>query len=391
MLPLNLPEPTPDARAHSEQLSRHLYELIEAEGGAIPFSRYMELALYAPGLGYYSAGATKFGESGDFITAPELGSLFSRTLANAAAKLLRPIGDSDILELGGGSGAMAEVMLKRLAELDCRPQHYRILEPSADLRQRQQRRLEARLSADLFARVQWLDALPDEPWSGLLVANEVLDALPATRFVIRDGEPRELYVEVREGRLRLTERQADTMLIAAIQRIEQSLDRRLPEGYVSELLVQLPWWLGAVSASLQRGLVLLIDYGYPRREHYLGERNQGTLVCHYRHRAHADPFLWPGLNDISSFVDFTAVAEAGVAAGLELAGFSSQASFLLGNGLEQELAMPAVDERAQRARNEEARKLVLPGEMGERFRVIGLERGIDASALFAFGDQSGRL
>lgn len=391
MLPMNLPEPAAEARAHSERFLAQLQAVIHAEGGAIPFSRYMELALYAPGFGYYSAGATKFGESGDFITAPELGGLFARTIANAAVRVLRPLGEADVLELGGGSGAFAESMLRHLAELDWRPRRYMILEPSADLRQRQQSRLRERLSPDLYSRVVWLDALPEEPWSGLLFANEVLDALPATRFVKRGDELLELFVEVREQRLRLTERPADSMLIAAVQRVERSLGQALPNGYVSELLVQLPWWLQAVSASLQRGLVLFIDYGYTRREYFLAERNQGTLVCHYRHRAHADPFLWPGLNDISSFVDFTAVAEAGVAAGLELAGFCSQASFLLGNGLEQELAAPAADEREQRARNEEARKLVLPGEMGERFRVIGLERGVDASALFAFGDLSGRL
>lgn len=391
MLPLNLPEPAADARAHSERFMQQLQSVIAAEGGAIPFSRYMELALYAPGLGYYSAGATKFGESGDFITAPELGSLFARTVANAAVRLLRPMGDADVLELGGGSGAFAEHMLTHLAELGWRPGRYMILEPSADLRQRQQQRLRDSLSDDLFARVQWLDALPEQAWQGMLFANEVLDALPATRFIKRGGEVMELYVEVRDQRLRLCERPADSMLIAAVQRVEQRLDQPLPEGYVSELLVQLPWWLQAVTGSMQRGMALFIDYGYTRREYFLAERNQGTLVCHYRHRAHADPFLWPGLNDISSFVDFTAVAEAGLAAGLELAGFCSQASFLLGNGLEQELAAPLNDERLQRARNEEARKLVLPGEMGEKFRVIGLERGVDASALFAFGDLSSRL
>ncbi|WP_425502882.1 class I SAM-dependent methyltransferase [Pseudomarimonas arenosa] len=390
-MPMNLPEPAVEARAHSERFVEQLRAVIAAEGGAIPFSRYMELALYAPGFGYYSAGATKFGASGDFITAPELGSLFARTVANAAIRLLRPLGEADVLELGGGSGAFAEGMLTHLAELDWRPGRYMILEPSADLRQRQQQRLRERLTADLFARVEWLDQLPEQGWSGLLFANEVLDALPVTRFVKRQGEVMELYVEVREQQLRLTERAADSMLIAALQKVEQTLGRSLPDGYVSELLVQLPWWLQAVTGSLQRGLALFIDYGYTRREYYLDERSQGTLVCHYRHRAHADPFIWPGLNDISSFVDFTAVAEAGLAAGLELAGFCSQASFLLGNGLEQELAAPAADEREQRARNEEARKLVLPGEMGERFRVIGLERGVDASALFAFGDLSGRL
>jgi SAM-dependent MidA family methyltransferase len=393
MIPLALPEPDADARAHSERLRGHIAAEIRAVGGAIPFSRYMELALYAPGLGYYSAGATKFGAAGDFVTAPELGRLFAHCIGNAAAKVFAELGgEADLLELGGGSGAFAEAALDHLARIDALPRRYLILEPSADLRQRQAERLRQRLPSALADRVGWLDRPPESPWRGLLFANEVLDALPATRFALVGREVREEGVAVDDqGVLSRVLLPADALLEGAVRRLEQDRGAAFPDGYRSELLVQLPWWLQAVAGPLEAGLLLFVDYGYPRREYYLGDRRDGTLVCHYRHRAHNQPLHWPGLTDISAFVDFTAVAEGGAAAGFALAGYCSQASFLLGNGLEQELAAAAVDERAQRARNEEAKRLLLPGEMGERFKAIGLQRGIDMARLFAFHDLSDRL
>ncbi|GIX35479.1 MAG: hypothetical protein KatS3mg126_1258 [Lysobacteraceae bacterium] len=392
MIPLSLPEPGPEARAHSERLRARIVAEIEAAGGYIPFSRYMELALYAPGLGYYSAGATKFGEEGDFVTAPELGPLFGQCVATAVAGLLQQLDRPDWVELGGGSGALAEVLLRTWDGMGCLPARYRILEPSADLRQRQQARLRQGLPQHVLGRVEWIDRPPEAAWSGVLFANEVLDALPATRFRIGPEGPEEEGVELdAEGRFRWASRPADALLVRAVAHLSAGLERPLAPGYRSEVLVQLPWWMQAVAGTLQRGLALFVDYGYPRREYYLPERRDGTLICHYRHRAHADPFHLPGLTDLSTFVDFTAVAEAGQAAGFELAGYCSQASFLLGCGLDRLLAEPAEDPRARLRRNEEARRLVLPGEMGERFQVIGLQRGVQAEALFAFGDRSGRL
>ncbi len=392
MIPMELPAPEPEALAHSERLRALIVAEICEQGGFIPFSRYMELALYAPGLGYYSAGATKFGAAGDFITSPELGPLFGRCLGNAAAPLFAALDAPDWVELGGGSGALAEVLLHHWQAIGALPRRYRILEPSADLRQRQAERLRTRLDPALFQRVEWLDGPPAEPWSGALFANEVLDALPTTRFHIgADGVEEEGVALDPDGSFQVATRPADGMLLQAVANIQARLDAPLPPGYRSEVLVQLPWWLRAVAGPLQTGLMLFADYGYPRREYYLAQRHEGTLICHYRHRAHSQPFHLPGLTDLSAFVDFTAVAEAGAAAGFELAGYCSQASFLLGNGLEQELAAPAADERAQRQRNDEARRLVLPGEMGERFKFIGLQRGIDAENLFALGDLSGRL
>ncbi|MGQ0800034.1 MAG: class I SAM-dependent methyltransferase [Pseudomarimonas sp.] len=394
---LDLPAPDADTSAHSDRLRQAIAAEIRSCGGCIPFSRYMELALYAPGLGYYSAGATKFGEAGDFVTSPELGPLFARSVANAFARTLAALGgEAHIVELGGGSGAFARDVLLALQGLGVLPARYLILEPSADLRQRQQERLSAQLPADLLSRVEWLTSLPEKPWRGVLFANEVLDALPTTRFAVGQEELQEEHVGLDvDGALVRIDRPADALLLRAVNHIERALGRRLPVGYRSEVLVQLPWWLQAVTQAMQQGLVLFLDYGYPRSEFYLPERVDGTLICHYRHRAHAEPLWLPGLSDITAFVDFSAVAEAGEAAGFELAGFAPQAGFLLGCGLLQQLESSQVDaahDASAGARmTEQARRLLLPGEMGERFKAMGLQRGIDVSGLFAEADRRGRL
>ncbi|MBS0193893.1 MAG: SAM-dependent methyltransferase [Proteobacteria bacterium] len=390
----HLPLPEPAAREHSARLTALLHAAIAQAGGALPFWRYMELALYAPGLGYYSAGARKFGADGDFVTAPELGSLFAHCVADALAPVLREIGaQAEFFELGGGSGAFAEHALLRLAAGEALPARYAILEPSADLRQRQRERLFAALPADLSARLEWIDAPPQEPWDGVLFANEVLDALPTTRFVIEDGQPWEQCVGRDEnGAFTWTTRPADALLAHALRHIERGLESRLPDGYRSEALPQLPYWIDAVAGTLQRGALLFVDYGHPRREFYARDRSDGTLMCHYRHHAHADPFCWPGLQDITASVDFTALAEAGTRIGFELAGYCAQAHFLLGNGLPQALeAAQGLPEIQRLALARQARRLTLPDAMGERFQVMGFQRGVDFEPAFAFGDLSGRL
>ncbi len=392
MIPLDLPAPAPEAQAHSDQLRALIHGEIARSGGSIAFSRYMELALYAPGLGYYSAGATKFGAAGDFITAPELGGLFAACVAEATAPVLRRYqGAACFFELGGGSGAFALKALPALAARGALPAEYRILEPSADLRQRQRQRLEAELPPELFARLRWLDRLPEDDWVGVLFANEVLDALPASRFVMRAGEVMEQHVETAQGRLAFCERAADMLVGGAVRHLERSLGRGFGEGYTSELLPQLPYWLDAVCGSMAEGLALFVDYGYPRAEFYLPERADGTLLCHYRHRVHADPFHLPGLTDITASVDFTALAEAGQHAGFELAGYCSQAAFLLNNGLQQHVEAGAGDTLSQHRLALESKRLILPAEMGERFQVMGLVRDVDCEAQFAFGDLSHRL
>jgi SAM-dependent MidA family methyltransferase len=391
----SLPEPEPAARAHSARLRELIREQIKANGGAIAFARYMELALYAPGLGYYSAGARKFGAEGDFVTAPELGAVFAQCVGDALAPVLKQLGDGTMFfEIGGGSGAFAEAALKHLTAIDSLPDRYAILEPSADLRERQQTRLRAALPPELFARCQWLDGPPENEWRGVLFANEVLDALPTPRFVIRDGEVYEEFVVLdADGVFLRVDQPADALLHSAVRHIERDIEAPLADGYRSEILPQLPYWIQAVGGLLKEGAMLFVDYGYPRREYYLPERRDGTLVCHYRHRAHDDPFYLPGLQDLTAFVDFTALAEAGVHAGFDFSGYCAQTSFLIGNGLPQRLqAIETIADEVERyRRHQEIKKLTLPGEMGERFQAMGFQRGVDFRAAFAGGDLSRRL
>ncbi|MGA9341837.1 MAG: SAM-dependent methyltransferase [Rhodanobacteraceae bacterium] len=373
-----LPAPGSDQRALSDALAAAIRAEIEV-AGPMPFSRFMERCLYAPGLGYYSAGSSKFGIGGDFVTAPELGSLFAATIATSLAPVLRELRPpADFVEIGGGSGAFAQVCLGKLATLDALPRRYAILEPSADLRDRQRARLEATLERPLMDRVEWIDCPPESAWRGVLFANEVVDALPVTRFAIRNGEVFEEHVIIGGEGFERTDRPADTLVASAVRQVERGLDAPFGDGYRSEILPQLPYWIAAIMGSLKVGVALFVDYGYPRREYYLPERNDGTLVCHYRHRAQADPLILPGLQDISAFVDFTALAEAGVAAGFDFVGYAPQGQFLLASGL------PALIEDAQdlaeSARLQvvaEAKRLTLPSDMGERFQAIAFARGVE--------------
>lgn len=394
---LSLPDPDADALAHSERLRTRLRETIAARG-AMPFSEFMQQCLYAPGLGYYSAGAAKFGPAGDFITAPELGPLFARCVARVLAPLLPSLGaQASVLELGGGSGAFAADVLQALGELDALPARYRILEPSADLRERQRARI-ATLPAPLAARVDWIEGPPETPWRGVLFANEVIDALPATRFTLRHGEVCEEHVALDgEGRFLRSDRPADALVSAAVRHLERDLGTAFADGYRSELLPQLPYWMQAIAGALEAGLMLFCDYGFPRREYYLPERRDGTLQAHYRHRAHADVLRWPGLQDLTASVDFTALAEAGNGAGFGVVGYLPQAQFLIAAGLSdlfETAHATATDEAARYRLAQEVKQLTLPGAMGERFQALLLARGLEAVALPAellLADQARRL
>ncbi|MDR7068466.1 SAM-dependent MidA family methyltransferase [Pseudoxanthomonas japonensis] len=391
----DLPVPDDAAQAHSARLAALIRGEIAAEGGSLPFSRFMERSLYAPGMGYYSAGSTKFGEAGDFTTAPELGPLFASCVAQAVAPVLQQIGpEAEFVEIGGGSGAFAEIMLKRLLELDALPARYAILEPSADLRERQRERLGQRLIPPVFDLVEWLDGPPSDTWNGVLFANEVIDALPTPRFTLRDGEVFEEGVAVEsDGRFVRADRPADALLAAAVRHVERYLEQPFPDGYRSELLPQLPYWIQAVMGGLDRGAMLFADYGYTRREFYQPDRDEGTLRAYYRHRVHNDPYLWPGLQDITASVDFTALAEAGTQAGFDLAGYTTQANFLLGNGLQERLneAEARADETTLLRLRNEAKRLTLPSEMGERFQVMGFSSDVEFGTAFLFNDLSWRL
>lgn len=376
-VPVDLPGLSLEELAHSARVTERLREAIAQAGGWIGFAEYMRLVLYAPGLGYYSAGARKFGAAGDFVTAPEVAPVFSRCVAVQCAEVLRGLGGGGILELGAGSGVMAATMLAELERRDALPDRYRILDVSADLRDRQARTIVESVP-HLRDRVEWLDSLP-EAFEGVIVANEVLDALPVERFAVRGGEINALGVTEHLGQLEWSEVRAPAGLAAAVRHVLAGLPATWPDGYRSEINLGLPPWLAGLAESLRQGVVLFVDYGLPRREFYAPERRDGTLLCHCRHRFHDDPFERPGLQDVTAWVDFTAVAEAASEAGLEVAGYTTQAHFLIGSGLGEFVADVSDLDLVQRVNlSRQAMVLTLPGEMGERFKVIALARGYDA-------------
>jgi SAM-dependent MidA family methyltransferase len=376
-----LPAPSPEALAHSQRVIAHLRQLIETEGGWIPFSLYMETVLYAPGLGYYAAGATKFGTAGDFVTAPELTPLFGRTLAHAIRPVLAECG-GDILELGGGSGRLAADMLAELQRLDALPERYAILEVSAELRARQQQTL-ARELPDLLGRVQWLDALPGH-FKGVVVGNEVLDALPVELVHWTDAGPMTRGVRLDGEAFAWEDRPINvTELLARVGSLE------LAPGYVSEIGLAAPALIASLADCLDSGLILMIDYGFGRAEYYHPQRHMGTLRAHYRHHALDDPFYLPGLCDLTAHVDFSAVAATGQACGLTLAGYASQANFLLNAGVADLLMQTTPQDAAAYLPQANAvQRLVSPAEMGELFKVIAFTRACAAPlAGFARGDR----
>lgn len=380
-----LPAPSADALAHSQRVAAHLRALIADAGGWIPFSRFMEAALYAPGMGYYAAGARKFGAAGDFVTAPELTPLFGRTLARAIAPVLAET-NGDVLELGAGSGRLAADMLEALKQLGVLPPRYAILEVSADLRQRQQDTL-AHAAPHLAQRVHWLDALP-ESFTGVILGNEVLDALPVEVIHWTDAGPRVRGVVTESDGFAWADRPIDDPMLRARA---EALDC-VPD-YVSEINLAAEALIASLGQALQRGLLLMIDYGFAASEYYHPQRHMGTLRAHYRHRALDDPFLLPGLCDLTAHVDFSAVARSGMAAGLTLAGFASQAGFLLNSGLTELLMQTSpTDAAAYLPQANAVQRLVSPAEMGELFKVIGLTKGeVSPLAGFARGDRQHTL
>lgn len=385
---MSLPPPSTAALAHSGQLTTYIHREIAAAGGWISFARFMEAALYAPGLGYYSAGAQKFGAAGDFVTAPELTPLFGQALARQVAEAMALAG-ARVLEAGAGSGRLAADLLAELERLGSLPERYFILDLSGELRQRQQATLAATVP-QMLSRVEWLDRLPED-FAGVVIGNEVLDAMPVNLVVWREDGIAERGVMVdAAGEFAWSERPANGALLAAAEEIAGQCP--LPPGFESEIGLAARAWAAEWGRILSRGVLLLIDYGFPRREFYHLQRGRGTLMCHYRHHAHPDPFYLPGLQDITAHVDFTAVIAAAHAAGLELVGYTSQGQFLLNCGILDRLAeLPAESPAYIRAAGA-VNKLLLPHEMGELFKIIAIGRGIETPLLgFARGDQSYRL
>ena len=365
-----------DAQArHCALMREYLAAEINAEGW-LSFERFMDLALYAPGLGYYSAGAHKLGVGGDFTTAPEVSRLFGACVARQCAEVLGELGEGSILEIGAGSGRLAADILLRLEKLRLLPARYWILEISADLRDRQRRHIAQHLP-HLLGRVHWLERPPEGSFDGLVLANEVLDALPVTRFRWHRDRVEELGVVIDDCRFAWASRPASAAVSEACRRLWKT-GGAWDDGYVSEYCPRLIPWTHSVTRSLRTGAALWLDYGLPRPQYYLPERHEGTLLCHFQHRAHSDPFLYPGLQDITAWVDFTELAEASRAAGFTLAGFTTQSFFLAGLRVDQEMQTIADGDANQFARlANEARQLMLPGEMGERFKAMAWLRGLD--------------
>ena len=377
-----LPPPQPDAAAHSAGLAEHIARTIADEGDWIPFSRYMELALYAPGLGYYTAGARKFGVEGDFITAPEISPMFARCFALQAVQVFDRIG-GDILELGPGSGLFAADLYAELKTLGKAPERYRLLEVSPDLRERQRALIAGRFPEDI-GRFEWIDSLPDK-FRGMIVGNEVLDVVPFDIVHRTRGEVRERGVIVTEAGFAWDD--------AALPNgeLKRRAEAVIPPGdydYTTEISLEAEALLRTIASTLEAGLAVFIDYGFNEREFYHPQRSGGTLRCHYRHRFHGDPFFMPGLQDITAHVDFTALARAAEQGGADVYGFTTQAYFLISCGLA--VLVSSGDPTATLSKlkaTSAVHRLISPSEMGELFKVLVFGKGLEEPIL---GLQSAR-
>lgn len=386
-----LPIPDTEMLAHSNVLAGHIDAEIRRSGGWISFARFMELALFAPGLGYYSGGLRKFGPEGDFVTAPEISPLFGKAVARQVSQIMRASASS-VLEVGAGSGLLACDLLEALEAAECLPDRYAILELSGELRMRQAETLQERVP-HLADRVVWLEDMPAR-FAGCIIANEVLDVMPVQRVAWRDGGIFERGVACGDGAAFVwQERPAEGRLLEAARALPVQPPLAVGECYVSEISLAARAWVAEWAPRLESGAMILIDYGYPQAEYYLPSRSCGTVQCYYRHRAHADLLRWPGLNDITSFVDFTAMADSAYAAGLDVLGYTTQAAFLTNCGLLELLAeLGPTDQlpylRAARA----ASRLIAPHEMGELFKVLILGRGVDEPLTGLLrGDRTGTL
>lgn len=388
---ISLPIPSPEAQSHSSALVSHIQQQIEQAGGWIDFAQFMHAALYAPGLGYYSSGAKKFGPAGDFVTAPEIspffGQAFARQIQQALTEIRKLEINANVLELGAGTGRLARDLLLALEGLNQLPNTYFILEVSAYLREEQQRTLQSELPDAIMKRVVWIDELP-ESFYGVILANEVLDALPVHIFEQGITSINEVGVGLsNEGFVWKAQSVKSQVLLNFVSQLG------LSEGYVSETCLAATGLIASLAKSLELGTIFLIDYGFSRQEYYHPQRRQGTLMCHYRHHSHSNPFLYLGLQDITVHVDFTRVAEAGVASGLSLVGYINQAHFLINCGIIKLLEdIPKDDMVSYLPQAAEVQKLLSPAEMGELFKVIAFEKNLDMDFIgFSQGDKSHTL
>ena len=389
--PASLPEPDELSAEHSARVREHLRKKIAGAGDHVSFAEFMHEALYAPGLGYYSAGSTKFGADGDFVTAPEVSPVFGRVLARQCAEVLGEIENGEVLEIGAGSGRLAVDMLGALDALNALPAAYQILEVSPDLADRQKKLLHRELP-HLLDRVHWLSDLP-KTFRGVIVANEVLDALPVERFIRRVDGVFQMCVSIEGEEFTWLEQVAPDRLAEAVRAIEADIGQVLPDGYTSEVSMAAPSWIKDLAGCLSHGAAFLFDYGVSRREYYAPDRVGGWLRCHFRHYAHSNPLLHPGIQDLTAWVDFSAIAGAANAAGLDILGYHTQSQFLMGGGLEIEMQgfrdLPMLE---QMKLSGQIKTLTLPGEMGENFKCMALGSGdIAVPIAFNFADRTHTL
>ena len=379
----NLPTPSIEAKEYSALLSKRIAKTINRQG-SLPFSKFMEMALYTPSLGYYSGALNKFGDKGDFITAPEVSSIFSRCIARQAAQALSQLSEANIVEFGAGNGTMAKDILLELVTINQPIERYYIVEISADLKQRQQALLKDNLAPEIFAKISWLDSLPSQPISAVILANEVLDAMPFERLRIEPDSSKQAFVSY-DAEKKQFQWDYQPITKTALRSFSNQLIKHIGAvsdlGYETEINLNIQPWLKSLNAMLSEGVVLLIDYGYSRHEYYQPARVMGTLRCHYQHRAHSNPFYYPGLQDITAHVDFTAVAENAYESGFKVAGYTTQAHFLMATGLLEMSAgtNASIDEQVRIA--QQIKSLTLPDEMGETFKVIGLTKHFDESLI----------
>ena len=389
-----LPQPDTDSLAHSERVAAYIRRAIEEAGGRIGFAEFMQHALYAPGLGYYNAGSTKFGEAGDFVTAPEISPLFAKIIARQSAGILSQIDDPggrNVLEFGAGSGVLAVELLRSLEALGSLPSRYLILEVSADLRQRQSDAIRAALPY-YIDKIEWLSAMPVSH-TGVVIANEVLDALPVERFVKYQGRVLRKTIEVSGKDFVWSSEAAADLLQRAVRDIEKGLGQPLPDGYESEVSLAAGDWLSNLATCLDQAFVFLFDYGVSRSEYYAADRMEGWLRCHFRHHAHSNPLINVGIQDLTAWVDFSQIAGAASDNGLQVAGYVTQAMFMLHGGLQHEMRDIAdLPTETQIELSRQVKLLTMPGEMGESFKCLGLVKGnLEPPELFTIADRAHTL
>lgn len=380
---LNKSKLSPEAKKTSQNLSQIIATQISKNQGFLPFDQYMEMALYTPNLGYYSAGSHKFGATGDFITAPEISPLFSYCLAIQAQEIIEKANlASHYLEFGAGSGKMAADILCYLEQQNQLPESYTILELSADLKQRQQAYF-SQLSPTIQACIQWSENLPQFPFNGVILANEVLDAMPIQRFKITQQGIMEYGVKkTATGFVEAWKIAPDGYFKTAVEKRQQQYS--LPLGFISEISLRIPAWIQSLADCIDKGALLLIDYGHRGSDFYHAERYQGSLMCHYQHYAHHDPFVLVGLQDITADVDFSALADSATQAGMRVAGYTTQSHFLIDCGIESLLLEKMAAGEEIQTLSQSLKRLILPELMGEKFKVMALQKDIEVTDLKGF-------